>query len=83
MAQGEITQFVHLLEGYAAFLCGEQHISIFSIIYHHDSLENLVVTFYKVHKTEVNRTVLVVLKLRKYAYCQSYASETFIGMYTS
>ena len=36
--------------------------------------------FYKVHKTEVNTTVLVALMLHKYAYCHSHGRETFIGM---
>jgi len=30
--------------------------SVFSILYHHDCLEHSVITFYKVRKTEVNRT---------------------------
>jgi len=35
--------------------------SVFSILCHHDSLEHPVITFYKVHKTEVNRTNCYVL----------------------
>jgi len=35
--------------------------SVFSIFCHHDSLEHSVITFYNVHKTEVNRANCYVL----------------------